>query len=266
MFILSKAVGILSDPFTLFYLVVVSGCLLLRFRRTRGAGRTVLGFALTVVALLALVPFEKPLVTWLEDRFPPPGEMPAHVDGIIILGGGLNPILSAARAMPSLNSAAARMTAAIPLAQRYPDARIIFTGGSGAALEQRFKEARYVADFYREIGFDPGRIVFEDQSRNTRENALLSKQIMAPRPGETWLLITSAFHMPRSVACFRAVGWPVTAYPVDYHTTGESGLDWSDLRFSVAAGLGGLSLILHEAMGLIGYWLAGWTGSILPDP
>ncbi|RAU22616.1 YdcF family protein [Paramagnetospirillum kuznetsovii] len=266
MFILSKLVGVLTDPFTLFYLAVGMGGLLLLIRRARVWGRRLLVGSFAVVTALAVFPVEQPMVEAWENRFPPPRPLPDHVDGIIVLGGGLNPAISAARGQPSINSAAARMTALIPLAKRYPDARLIFTGGSGSVLEQEFKEASYVKEFYEQIGFDAGRVIFESQSRNTRENAVFSKEIAAPKPGETWLLITSAFHMARSVGCFRAVGWPVVAYPVDYRTTGRGEVAWSDLRFSIVAGLGGMQTLAHEAMGLIGYRLSGWTDELLPHP
>ncbi|CAA7624473.1 YdcF family protein [Magnetospirillum sp. SS-4] len=266
MFVISKLVGALTEPVTILVLVMGLCWMLLRSRRFARAGRRLMGATLAVVLALAVFPVESVMMTALENRFPPPASMPERVDGIIVLGGGINPVISAARGRVALNSAASRLTALIPLARRYPEARLIFTGGSGALLSQEIKEATYVKDFYMEIGFDPDRIVFEDQSRNTHENAVLSKEIMAPNPGETWLLVTSAFHMPRAVGCFRAAGWPVVAYPVDYATTGRGEGGLSDLRFSVAAGLGGLRTVAHEMLGLVGYRLLGWTESVFPAP
>ena len=265
-FVLSKLVGVLAEPVTLFYLVMVLGFLLTLSRRRLVLGRRILAVTLGLVAIPAVLPLEHGFMVALENRFPPPASLPEHIDGIIVLGGGVNPGVSAARGQVTLNGAAVRMTALIPLANRHPEARLIFTGGSGAVLEQQFKEAPYVKQFYEEIGFPTDRIVFEDQSRNTRENALLSKEIMAPKPGETWLLITSACHMPRAVGCFRAVGWPVIAYPTDYTTTGRNRWDWSDLRFNPGGGLGGLRVMMHEALGLISYRMLGWTDALLPAP
>jgi uncharacterized SAM-binding protein YcdF (DUF218 family) len=265
MFVLSKLVGALTDPATVFVVLMAASWLLMLSRSFVRAGRRLMGGLLAVILVLAVIPVESAVMTALENRFPQP-DLPHRVDGIIVLGGSINPVISAARGQVSLNSAATRLTALIPLAKRYPEARMIFTGGSGTLLSQEFKEAGYAKEFYRQISFDPERIIFEDQSRNTRENALFSKDIMMPKPGETWLLITSAFHMPRSVGCFRAIGWPVIAYPVDYGTTGRDEFGWADLRFSAAAGLGGLRPILHEAVGLLGYRLLGWTESILPAP
>jgi uncharacterized SAM-binding protein YcdF (DUF218 family) len=266
MFGLSKLVGALTDPLTLALLLLLSGWLLGRSRRFRRFGRRLSGSVLALLLLVAVFPIETTMLAALEDRFPPPRMLPERVDGIIVLGGGLNPVISAARGQVSLNSAAARLTELVPLARRYPEARLIFTGGSGSLLSQEIKEAVYAKEFYDKIGFDSSRIIFESQSRNTRENALLSKEVINPKPGETWLLITSAFHMPRAIGCFRAIGWPVLAYPVDYATIGGVGFGLADLRFSPAAGLGGLRVVLHEATGLLSYVLLGWTESILPAP
>jgi uncharacterized SAM-binding protein YcdF (DUF218 family) len=264
-FVLSKLAGALTEPVTLFALLMAASWLLMLSRRFVRLGRRLMGGVLAIVLVMAVVPVESMVMTALENRFPQP-DLPDRVDGIIVLGGGINPVISAARGQVSLNSAATRLTALVPLARRYPEARMIFTGGSGTLLSQEVKEAVHAKEFYRQIGFDPERIVFEDQSRNTRENALFSKDIMTPEPGETWLLVTSAFHMPRAVGCFRAIGWPVIAYPVDYGTTGRDGLGWADLRFNAAAGLGGLRTALHELVGLLAYRLLGWTGAIVPAP
>ncbi|MDO8606300.1 MAG: YdcF family protein [Phaeospirillum sp.] len=266
MFILSKVVGALTDPITVFYLLMALGCLLLHSSRRATLGRRILVVTLGLVAVPAVLPLERWLMVALENRFPLPVTLPEHIDGIIVLGGAANPVVSAARGQVALNSAATRLTALVPLANRHSEARLIFTGGSGSMLEQDLKEAKYIIDFYNQIGFDAGRVIFEDQSRNTRENALFSKDLMAPKPGETWVLITSALHMARAVGCFRAVGWPVIAYPTDYQTTGQSGWKLSDLRFSPGGGLAGLRTILHEALGLIGYRLQGWTDTLLPMP
>ena len=65
---------------------------------------------------------------------------------------------------------------------------------------------------FERLGLEEGRVIYEDRSRNTTENAEFSRDIARPRPEETWLLITSAFHMPRAVGCFRRVGWNVVPF------------------------------------------------------
>ncbi|OAN44021.1 hypothetical protein A6A04_09065 [Paramagnetospirillum marisnigri] len=265
MFILSKVLGALTDPSTLFLLAVILGCLLLLSRRLRAWGRRVLVVSVLAALLVAVVPVERLALTWLENRFPIPAALPDHVDGIIVLGGGINPLVSARRGQPTVNSAITRLTAMLPLARNYPEARVIFSGGSGMMLEQSFKEAHYAKEFIEQIGQDPSRFLYEDQSRNTHENALFSHAMAKPKLGETWLLVTSAFHMPRAVGSFRAIGWPVLPYPVDFHTTGEVPT-LSDLRFNLAAASSGLGLVLHELTGLAAYRVFGWSDALFPHP
>ncbi|EME70857.1 hypothetical protein H261_06484 [Paramagnetospirillum caucaseum] len=266
MFVLSKLLGYVTDPATVFLLLVIAGWLLTLSRRWLRAGRTVLGVTLLTVVVLSVVPVERWAMTRLEGRFSAPDPLPDRVDGIIVLGGAISPALSAARGQVAVGSAVTRMTALFPLARRYPEARLMFSGGSGNAFDQTLREADYAEIFYRDLGFDTGRIVFERDSRNTRENATRAKEIMQPKPGETWLLITSAGHMPRAVGCFRAVDWPVIPIPVDYNTTGRPGPWWSELRFSPQKGISGLGPLIHEGLGLVIYRLMGWTDALLPQP
>ena len=212
-----------------------------------------------------MLPVDRLVLGVLEDRFPPHPNLPAAVDGIIVLGGSIDPTLSARRGMPIIRGAADRITAMVVLARRHPEARVIFTGGSGDPLAPDDREAPQVKALLTAMGVDTGAVTFEEHSRNTRENALYSKELMRPQPGETWVLVTSAMHMPRAVGAFRAVGWPVVAYPVDYATDGGGSIS-GVLRFNVTAGLGGLQAVAHEMLGLAWYRLQGWSDRLWPAP
>lgn len=259
MFAFGKIAEMLLAPANLLLLALWAAVILSARGRER-ISRHVVALCASLLLVLALVPLGEWLLTPLEDRFPPPAELPATVDGVIILGGTVNPVLSAARGQPSLNGAAERLLALVELERRYPSARLIFTGGSGSVLRQDLKEAPVARQALDRLGMDTGKVTFESQSRTTWENAVLSRDLATPRPGQTWLLVTSAWHMPRSVGAFRAAGWDVTAYPVDYATTGRR------------AGLGHginmpmLTLALHEWLGLAYYRLRGWSDSAFPRP
>ncbi len=261
MFVLSKLAGVLTQPGNMILMTLVAAMLLLFVRRER-LGRVVLTVLTGGLVLVAVVPWADLLVTPLEDRFPFPSPMPALVDGIVVLGGAIDPQVSAARGQPSLNGAAERVTAMIELARRYPDARMVYSGGSGSVTAQELKEAPVAQAFLTAQGMDTSRVLFEGQSRNTRENATLSKAIVTPRPGETWLLVTSAAHMPRAMGAFRAIDWRMVPYPVDYVTTGES----DGLRFSVEGGLSAIGGALHEWLGLAYYRGRGWSDGLFPSP
>ena len=256
MFVLSKIFGLLAAPSTMLLLLLVAGAALHLMRRRIGARLMIAsaGLWLTIAAL--------PLSAWLalplENRHPDPAP-PARVDGIILLGGIVRSELTKAHGVVSLSDRADRLTGFLALARRYPDARLIFTGGTGAIgpAGDVAPEADDLRRLVGDLGLDPARVVWEDRSRNTIENALFSKALMAPRPGETWLLVTSAWHMPRSVAVFEAAGWPVTPWPVDRRANPRLGFDPSG-RLEL------LDLVVKEYQGLIAYRLMGRTKAVWP--
>jgi uncharacterized SAM-binding protein YcdF (DUF218 family) len=180
-----------------------------------------------------------------------------------VLGGTVNQFVSAYRGQPALTDGAERLTEAVGLARRFPDARVVFSGGSGIVARQDLKEAEVARTFFAQMGVDPARLTFESQSRNTYENAVFTRDQVGPKPGERWLLVTSATHMPRAMGCFRAAGWTVEAYPVDFSTAGMGNLGPS---FDMTGGLESLSAALREYMALAVYRVLGRTKSLFPAP
>jgi uncharacterized SAM-binding protein YcdF (DUF218 family) len=203
----------------------------------------------------------------IENRFAPPA-LPDEIDGVVVLGGAVEEQISARRGQAALNDGAERVTALVELARRYPDARLVVSGGTGSLVGGPGHPARALEAFYREQGLDLGRITFEERSRNTQENAALTRQLVRPGPDERWLLVTSAYHMPRSVGVFRQAGWPVIAYPVDYRSGSV------DLRSmlgrlaepDLAARLIELDLAIKSWVGLLAYRLMGRTSALFPAP
>jgi uncharacterized SAM-binding protein YcdF (DUF218 family) len=226
--------------------------LVLLFARRR-AGRWLLLAGVGCQMALLVLPVDQWVANPLEQWYPQLREPPAHVDGIVLLGGALRPRIAADRGTPGLNSDAERMTAFAVLARRYPHARLVFTGGSGSFVNNGTTEAAAARTFFREVGLD-GRMVYEDRSDNTWENALFTRALMAPKPGETWLLVTSALHMPRSMATFRAAGWEMVPYPTAYRTTHD--ITWT-LALEFADRLALMDAATHEWVGLAAYWLRG---------
>ncbi len=261
-FYASKLFWFLVAPGNLLLLLLLTGVLLLWSGRRRWGNA-----AVSLAALLALVIAVAPAGSWmtvrLEDRFPVPDPMPARVDGVIVLGGAVDPVLSVARGQVSLTSAAERITEIPRLLERYPRARVVFAGGSGDPFEQRFKEADIVAPILLKMGIGSDRLILENRSRNTWESAVATRDLVAPRPDRVWLLVTSAFHMPRAMGCFRRAGWNVVAMPVDYAFRGPEDVTPG---FSLTGGLSTLSRGLHEWIGLAVYYLAGRTDAVFPGP
>jgi uncharacterized SAM-binding protein YcdF (DUF218 family) len=260
LFLLSKLFWLFARPntFALFLASLGAGALIAR--RRWGRIPLLLGLGWFVAILVT------PLAAWvslpLEDRFPRP-EAPARVDGIIVLGGAVEQMLTESRGIPSLNGAAERMTEAVILARRHPGARILFTGGSGNPLSGAITEAEVARQLFAALGLEGERVLLEAQSRNTWENATMTRAMVPPRPGETWLLVTSASHMPRSVGCFRRAGWEVTPWPVNYSTL-RGGAGWFDPPWSFR--LGQAEWAIREYVGLVAYRLLGRTDALFPAP
>jgi len=209
--------------------------------------------------VIGFTPLPNLLLRRLEDRFPKKHlEDNRSVDCIVVLSGGLG----LDRDQITVNKAGARIIAALELAKRHPRARIILSGGSSLTYFGSEREAHAAIRFLRAAGIESERLITETRSRNTRENALFTRNIIEPQVGERWLLVTSAFHMPRAFGCFRAVGIILEAYPVDYRAAGKASYL---LPFeSILAGLKVTDLAVKEWIGLIAYRLAGYTGALLP--
>ncbi|MFK8251062.1 YdcF family protein [Ancylobacter terrae] len=259
-FYLSKLFWAVAVPSTFLTVLALAGLVLARFRPRAG-------LALATLAVLGLLvgglgPVGRALIQPLEDRFPIFTDDGRPVDGIIVLGGAELPLIFAARGQAAFQESAERLLAMGELARRYPQARVLFSGGS-SQLREAPSEADTVRAALPALGLAPERVEFEATSRNTAENARLSKEYAKPAPGERWLLVTSAFHMPRAMGCFRAAGFDVVAYPVDFRTTGS---DLDELNRSVSGGLMELDLGVREWIGLIVYRLTGRIGDLLPAP
>ena len=262
MFILSKLLSIAINPGFWVPVLLIVGTALLWTRRQR-LGRWLLTATVAVVTLLSVLPVGMVLNEILEDRFPTVQTLPAHIDGIVVLGGAVNQVTTRVRGQPSLNEAAERMTEFVAMARRHPEARLVYTGGSGSLYHRDIKETEVARLFFAQMGLDVSRIAFEDQSRNTWENAVFTYRLMKPKKGETWVLITSAQHMPRSVGAFRQAGWNPLPYPVDYMTYG-----WAQvhLGLDMAGGFQSLWLGLHEWVGLVAYRWLGRSNALFPAP
>lgn len=261
-FILSKLLWGVVAPGNALVLTVAMGALLLRTRRWQRAGKRMVTLAAVLLLLVTYTGLGALVALPLENRFPK-AEPEGRIDGIIMLGGALNPPITADRGDPSLNDAAERILGFADLVRRHPQAKSVFTGGSGRLLGQEYKEDVTARAALAQAGIPDDRVIYEAQSRNTWENAVFSKDMVKPAPGERWLLVTSAMHMPRSVGIFRAVGWEVIPYPVDYRTRiGAKPY----LRFEFGQNLVILDDAVREWIGLTAYWLMGRTEALFPAP
>lgn len=254
MFIASKLLGLLSQPLLwVFVLMVLSLLVLTRRPRT---GKRLLSLALVLMVLTAWQPLPELIIRRLEAQYPelsPQADLSGYA-GVVVLGGATESgRTQQAHVQPMLNDAAERMTAPVAMLRSNPKLRLLFTGGEGSLMGIGLSEAERAKMFFDSLGVSGPQVQYESISRNTYENAVLTAQLPGVDPKQRWLLVTSAWHMPRSMGTFVKVGWNVTAYPVDFRTGNSS--DW--LNFSLAGGAGNWQLALHELLGLAAYKLTG---------
>ena len=256
MFVASKLLAFVIQPLFWVLAALLGGLLLAR-------RRPLLSKRLTWAALFALLLgcwayLPSALLLRLESRhaqLPPSTDM-RQFTGVVVLGGALaRSDLWTAHNQVALNDSAERMTAAVGLARKYPHLQLLFTGGIASLPPAGLTEAVRARKFFDEMGVDASRVLYEAASRNTLENASLSAVLAGVDPKQRWLLLTSAYHMPRSMGVFTKAGWNVTPYPVDYRT--DSAPDWYD--FSLRYGPELWELALHETLG---YWVYRLVGKI----
>jgi uncharacterized SAM-binding protein YcdF (DUF218 family) len=260
LFVLSRAGWTLVQPSNFLLLLLILGSVaLIAGWRPMGIWMTV--GATVALAVLGILPIGAWLLSPLEDRFPVNPPLPDTIHGIIALGGGIDTQVSADREQLAMNEGAERLMTLANLGRRYPHARLAFSGGSGELFGSAPSEAAVVKEHLSELGVDPNRVIFEDRSRNTFENARYSKSLLEPEAGECWLLITSAYHMPRALGVFQRSGWDVLPYPVDYHTTARPQLLEP---LDVAHRLDEADLAVHSWLGLLVYYLMDRSSDLFP--
>ena len=160
------------------------------------------------------------LIAPLENRIARPA-LPERIAGIIVLGGGIDGEVGRARGITELTAGGDRFVEGLRLALAHPEAKIIITGGFGSLVAEGDSDATAAERFYTGMGIARDRLVLEGQSRNTAENATMTRDMLGAGEDGAVVLVTSAFHMPRATAFFRAAGLKVVSWPVDYRSTGD---------------------------------------------
>lgn len=262
-FTLSKLFWFFLQPINLIGITLLLAIILqmLRWRRLALGASSI---AFLVLALSVWTSLGPVLLQPLEDRYKRPDPAPQTIAGIIMLGGGFQGGVNLVRGGYELGEAGDRIVETAILARRYPDAKIVLSGGNGSLLLEGEGDADSAPRLLAGLGIGPERLIIENRSRNTIENAEFSRELVQPKPGEVWLLVTSAFHMPRSMALFHRAGFETIAWPADYRTKGNE-------RFGLPTHnpidlLSATSMAVREWIGLFAYWMSGKIDHILPGP
>ena len=259
-FLASKIIWALISPDSLIVILGVSAWIAAIFKWQK-ISRMLLASCTLLLLLIGFFPVGEWLIAPLENRFTSNTALPRDVDGLIVLGGPIDPKMSNIWQQTEFGRAAERLTGFLYLASLYPNAQLVFTGGNGSVTEQEFKAAEMARILFEQLGLTERAVIYESESRNTFENTRNSKTLVSPQEGESWLLITSAFHMPRSVGVFCQEQWVVQPYPVDHYSKKGELLR---LQFAFSDNLSVLRIAIREWVGLIAYRLSGKTKQFLP--
>jgi len=246
----TNLIWLLVKPSHLLLYTAVLGIVLCR----RPIGRRLLLAAAILLVVLGLLPTAWLLMTPLEQRFPIPADL-GRVDGIIVLSGAEHARLSELYGQPLLSADAARLTTFMMLARRFPEARLVHSGDTVPA-----SQSRVARELLLGTGVEPERIVFEARSRSTCASPRATRELVKADSAQRWLMVTSAYHMPRAVACYRAAGWDVTPYPAGFRR-GRAPFD-----FDLVGNLDDLDHAVHEWVGLLYYRVGGFTNELFPRP
>jgi len=242
------------------FLVSLCGGVGLLYGKHKQLGRQVLLWTCGAFVLVACIPIDDWILLPLEERFPAPQSMPERVDGIIVLSGAENREMTVWRNQPSLSDSAERLVAFVGLARRYPLARLVVSDGPSSSTGEKTLGATTAKKLFGELGLPLERVEFEEEAANTHQNGVNSQLLVAPEDAEVWVLVTSAFHMPRAVGVWRTLGWEVTPYPVDYRASPAM----LSVGIDPVGSLGTVALGLREWGALLYYRLRGRTPSVFP--
>ena len=265
MLLASKLLWAIFQPMPLALILLLVG-LALSFTRRLILARLSLLSAAAIIGICGFTSFGYVAIGALESRFARPATPPAEVAAIIVLGGGMNADINAQRGGYELGRSGDRFVEALRLARLYSQARIVISGGTGvlAADDTIDTEAEAGARFFEAFGIPRRRLVLEDASRTTAENVDFTRELLAVDADGALLLVTSAFHMPRSVGLFRKAGVDVVPWPADYLASGAEGLGLAPLRpaenFAIA------TIALREWAALASYWITRRIDELVPAP
>ncbi|MEZ2130109.1 MULTISPECIES: YdcF family protein [unclassified Sinorhizobium] len=261
MFLFSKLVWIIGQPLSLAFILVILAiiAIIVRWRVLGLLASSASALVLFLTLYTTVGPY---LLQDLEERFPRPAGDPPELQCMIVLGGAFETEVTTTRGGIEMSAGGDRFVEALRLARKFPDARILVSGGDGSITGGYEGDGDIAKRFFPIFGIGRERLVEEAQSRTTFENAVNTKELLARNGLSNCLLITSGYHMPRSIGIFRKLDIPVTPWPTDYRTTGKVrlGLDFTQPSLNAQH----MATAIREWMGLVGYYFAGRTSELYP--
>ncbi len=225
-------------------------------------GQRLVNFALIAILANGVLPDGPLLVTWLERQYPTPTELPAKIDGIILLGGAFEAHLTKKTGHIVANDQVDRAFCFVELAKKHPEAKLVYSGGAGDIMNPDAMEGDDARAFFKLVGLGDRKFIYEEKSRNTYENVLYSMEMTDPKRKEKWVVATSAYHMPRSMGIFKAFQWPIIPYQCDPRTNGTYNV--LNRLPNITGNFVMLNIALKEIIGNVAYYLTGKSAYLLP--
>ena len=257
-FYLSKILWLILNPFNIFIFITLLSILLYFIKLSRFS-LIIFLINFVFITFISFLPIGSYLIYTIEKEYHSNINPPEKVDGILILGGATNPLLYNEYDQISLNDSSERLVESVFIIKKFDKAKVIFSGGSGFLNRPGFDNAQVAKSFYKKIGIEIDKIIFEDNSRNTYENIIYSKKIANPKINENWLLITSASHMKRALLIADKNNWDLIPYAVDFKNIKEFKLI---PNLNLLSNLNSFQQGSHEWLGLVSYYLMGRTDKV----
>ena len=257
-FYLSKIIWLMLNPFNLFIFITFFSIFLYFFNLKR-VSLIIFLINFIFIALISFIPIGSFLIYKIEKQYHSNIKIPERVDGILILGGATNPLHFKEYEQVSLNDSAERLVESVPIIKKFEKAKVIFSGGSGIVNRPDLGHSQVAKSFYKKMGMEINKIIFEDSSRNTYENIIYSKKIANPKINENWLLITSASHMKRALLIADKNNWKLIPYAVDFKNIKNFKLI---PNLNLLTNLNLFQQGSHEWLGLVSYYLMGRTDKV----
>jgi uncharacterized SAM-binding protein YcdF (DUF218 family) len=249
----SQIVKFLIEPFNLLVILLLLVYGLLVFNKLFLAKNIIISL-LIIIGLISFSPFANWLLWTLEEKYPP-YEDSMDIDGIIVLSGAEKAFNSLIWNQPVLNSASERDFAFIALSKKYRNAKLVFTGGNSSLDKKEYQPSDVARQLFSMHGVDVSRVFFENESRNTWESILNTRKMIKLEKDENWVVITSAWHMERTMKFLCKAGWKnVIPYPVDYRSVP---LTYWKAGWSFSGNMIKIKLAVKEWLGLYFYQLTG---------